>query len=369
MPTLHAPTLLDFATRLFTAVGVPSSDASIVAHNLIGANLRGHDSHGVLRIPQYLDFLRKGDYRAGVELKVENESPGVVVVDGQWGLGQVQAHRLLDRIIPKARELGLAAGTGRNFGHIGRLGEYAERAAAEGLILIATVNNNGAGQRVAPPGGVQGRIGTNPLCIAVPTDSQPVVLDFGTSVAAEGKVRVHYFNDKKPVPEGWLLDSEGRPTTDPSVLYEPPLGSILPMGGHQSYKGFGLGLVLDMFSGGLTGGKTSHPEAAGAKGNNVVFLALDPQRFAGYDALVAQSSGLCEYVRATPRAEGVAAILLPGDPERMVLEYRSIEGIPLEGSQWTNLVEVAKTLGVSVPELPADEPVRDPSVVETEEEL
>jgi uncharacterized oxidoreductase len=359
--------LLDFATRLFTAVGVPSADASIVAHNLIGANLRGHDSHGVLRIPQYLEFLRKGDYRVGVELVVDSESPGVIVVDGQWGLGQVQAHRLLDRVIPKARELGIAAGTGRNIGHIGRLGEYAERAAAEGLILIATVNNNGAGQRVAPPGGLQPRIGTNPLCIAVPTDTTPVVLDFGTSVAAEGKVRVHYFNDKKPVPEGWLHDAEGRPTTDPSVLYEPPLGSILPMGGTQSYKGFGLGLVLDMFSGGLTGGMSSHPGATGAKGNNVVFLALDPARFAGLDALLAQSSGLSEYVRATPRAEGVAAILLPGDPERMVLEYRSIEGIPLESSQWLKLTEVAATLSVAVPEIPADEPPRDPSKVEPEE--
>jgi uncharacterized oxidoreductase len=368
VPTIHAPSLLDFATRLFTAVGVPEAEASIVAHNLIGANLRGHDSHGVLRIPQYLDFIRNGDYRVGVTLKIETDAPGVVVVDGQWGLGQVQAHRLLDLVIPKARELGLAAGTGRNFGHIGRLGEYAERAAAEGLILIATVNNNGAGQRVAPPGGLQGRLGTNPLCIAVPTESNPVVLDFGTSVAAEGKVRVHYVNDKKPVPEGWLLDAQGQPTTDPSVLYEPPLGSILPMGGSQSYKGFGLSLVLDMFSGGLTGGMSSHPGAAGAKGNNVVFLVLDPARFAGLDALITQSTGLSQYVRATPKAEGVAAILLPGDPERMVLEYRSIEGIPIEEPQWRKLTDIATLMGLALPDLPANEPARDPSKVETEEE-
>jgi hydroxycarboxylate dehydrogenase B len=366
---LHASTLLEFATRLFTAVGVPEDDALIVARNLIGANLRGHDSHGVLRIPQYIDFLRKGDYQIGVELKVENESPGVAVVDGQWGLGQVQAHRLLDMIIPKATELGLAAGTGRNIGHIGRLGDYAERAAEEGLILLATVNNNGAGQRVAPPGGLEPRLGTNPLCIAVPTDNDPVVLDFGTSVAAEGKVRVHYFNDKKPVPEGWLLDSNGKPTTDPSVLYEPPLGSILPMGGTQSYKGFGLGLVLDMLSGGLSGGKSSHPGAPGAKGNNVVFLALDPEQFVGLEWLVEQSSGLSRFVRSTPKAEGVAAILLPGDPERLMLEFRSVEGIPLEDGHWAKLTELAASLGVAVPEPAPAEPVRDPSRVEAEEEL
>ena len=369
MPTLHAQALHDFAARLFTAVGVPEGDASVVASNLIGANLRGHDSHGVLRIPQYVDFLRKGDYRIGVDLEVENESPGVVVVDGRWGLGQVQAHKLLGLVIDKARQLGLAAGAGRNIGHIGRLGEYAERAAAEGLILLATVNNDGAGQRVAPPGGLEPRLGTNPLCVAVPTDADPVVLDFGTSVAAEGKVRVHYFNDRKPVPEGWLLDSNGQPTTDPSVLYEPPLGSILPMGGTQSYKGFGLGLVLDMLSGGLTGGHTSHPGAPGAKGNNVVFIALDPGRFVGLDALVEQSGGLARYVRATPKAEGVAAILLPGDPERMMLEFRSIGGIPLEDGHWAKLTELAASLGVPVPEIPQAEPARDPSKVETEGEL
>ncbi|WP_435010458.1 Ldh family oxidoreductase [Tundrisphaera lichenicola] len=369
MPNLHATPLLKFTTRIFNAVGVPESDASIVAKNLIGANLRGHDSHGMLRIPQYVDFLRKGDYQVGVELAIDSESPGVVVTDGQWGLGQVQAHRLLDLVIPRARELGLAAGTGRNFGHIGRLGEYAERAADEGLILIATVNNNGAGQRVAPPGGTEGRIGTNPLCASVPTNSDPVVLDFGTSVAAEGKVRVHYFQDKKPVPEGWLLDAQGHPTTDPSVLYEPPLGTILPMGGTQAYKGFGLGLVLDMLSGGLTGGKSSHSGAAAAKGNNVVFLVLDPEKFAGLEALIGQSSGLASYVRATPRAKGVAAILLPGDPERMTLEYRSVEGIPIDAGLWSKLVELAASLEVKIPEIPQPDPYRDPSKVPNEEDV
>ena len=369
MPTLHAPTLLEFATRLFTAVGVSEADASVVARNLVGANLRGHDSHGVLRIPQYVDFLRNGDYQIGVDLVVENESPGVVVVDGQWGLGQVQAHRLLDLVIPRARALGLAAGAGRNIGHIGRLGEYAERAADEGLILISTVNNNGAGQRVAPPGGLEPRLGTNPLCVAVPTDADPVVLDFGTSVAAEGKVRVHYFNGRKPVPEGWLLDAKGQPTTDPSVLYEPPLGSILPMGGNQAYKGFGLGLVLDMLAAGLSGGQTSHPGAPASKGNNVFFLALDPERFAGLASLIDQTGGLVRYVRATPRAEGVAAILLPGDPERMTMEFRSIEGISLEEGHWAKLSELAANLGVPLPELPPSKPTRDPSKVETEDEV
>ncbi len=349
MPTVHSPALRQFAVELFIAAGVPAVDAAIVADNLIGANLRGHDSHGVLRIPQYVDFIQKGEYKPGAPLTVEHESPGVVVCDGGWGMGQVQAHRLLDLILPKAKTLGLAAGTAKNCGHIGRLGEYAERASDEGLVLIATVNNCGAGLRVAPPGGLEARLGTNPLCASVPTDAGPVVLDFGTSVAAEGKVRVHYFNNRKPVPEGWLLDSHGQPTTDPSVLYEKPLGTILPMGGSQAYKGFGLGLVLDMLAGGLSGGRVAHKGAPPAKGNNVVFIALDPGHFAGKDEMIGQTSELAEYVRSTPKAEGVDAILLPGDPERRTMALRSKVGIPLEEGHWAKLCELAEALKVDTP--------------------
>ena len=233
----------------------------------------------------------------------------------------------------------------RDCGHIGRLGEYAERAAEVGIILLATVNNCGSGQRVAPPGGIEPRLGTNPLCVAVPTDrtDAPIVLDFGTSVVAEGKVRVHHIN-QVPVPDGWLLDSEGHPTNDPAVLYRPPLGSILPMGGPQAYKGFGLALVLDLLSSGLSGGKASHAGAPAARGNNVFFLALDPDGFAGTEPLRRQASELADYVRATPRAAGVEAILLPGDPERRTLQSREAQGIPLERNHWIMLVELAQRL-------------------------
>ena len=348
MPTVDAATLIEFAARLFRAAGVPEREAATVASSLVGANLRGHDSHGVMRVPQYVDFLRRGEYRVGVDLKVERETPAVVVADGQWGLGQVQAHRLLERVLPKAEAIGLAAGAARDCGHIGRLGEYAERAAEGGLVLLATVNNCGAGQRVAPPGGIEPRLGTNPLCVGVPTGAAPVVLDFGTSVAAEGKVRVHYIN-QTPAPEGWLLDHRGRPTTDPAVLYREPPGSILPMGGTQSYKGFGLGLVLDMLAGGLTGGRTSHPGAPPAKGNNVVFVALDPALFAGREPLLREVAQLADYVRGCPRAEGVEAILLPGDPERATLQRRQAGGIPIAEAHWARLVDLARQLDVAVP--------------------
>ncbi len=347
MPTFPEAVLTRFVSAIFQDAGVPAGEADLVSKSLVGSNLRGHDSHGVMRVPQYVGFLETGAYKTGVDLAIEHETPAVVVADGQWGFGQVQAHRLLERIVPKAKALGIAAGSARNFGHIGRLGEYAERAAEQGLILIATVNNCGAGQRVAPPGGIAPRLGTNPLCAAVPTTGDPVVLDFGTSVVAEGKVRVYNIN-KRPVPEGWLLDSSGQPTTDPSVLYNEPLGSILPMGGAQAYKGFGLALVLDMLCGGLTGGRAAHAGAPGAKGNNVVFLALDPAQFVGQDALLRESSELVDYVRETPRAPGVERITLPGDPERLTFAKRSVEGIPLEDAHWGKLVELAERLGTPV---------------------
>ena len=159
----------EFARELLVAAGVPHDESTVVATSLVGANLRGHDSHGVMRIPQYVEFVQRGEYRFGVDLEVLQETPALVVCDGHWGLGQVQAHRLLDLVIPKARVLGIAAGTVRDCGHIGRLGEYAERAAGLGLLLLATVNNGGAVQRVAPPGGIEPRLSTNPFCAGVPT--------------------------------------------------------------------------------------------------------------------------------------------------------------------------------------------------------
>ena len=149
-----------------------------------------------MRIPQYVEFVQRGDYRFGVDLEVVRETPALVVCDGHWGLGQVQAHRLLDLVIPKARALGVAVGTARDCGHIGRLGEYAERAAGLGLLLLATVNNGGAVQRVAPPGGIEPRLSTNPFCAGVPTSDPeaPIVVDFGTSIVAEGKVRGYYIS-------------------------------------------------------------------------------------------------------------------------------------------------------------------------------
>jgi uncharacterized oxidoreductase len=351
MRTIDARVLTGFGTELLMGAGVPPDEAALVAASLVGANLRGHDSHGVMRIPQYVEFVERGDYRFGVELEIVQETPALLVCDGHWGLGQVQAHRLLDLVIPRARALGVAVGTARDCGHIGRLGEYAERAAGLGLLLLATVNNGGAVQRVAPPGGIEPRLSTNPFCAGIPTSDprMPIVVDFGTSIVAEGKVRGYYIS-KQPVPEGWLLDHRGAPTTDPAVLYEPPLGTILPLGGTQGYKGFGLGLILDLWAGGLSGGHCSQASNRRVPGNNVFFLVMDPARFVADDHLSRQAAELAEAIRATPRAPGVDAILLPGDPERLTLEDRTAHGIPLDDQHWARLVNLAVRLGVGVPD-------------------
>ena len=349
MPTFSPATLTELARSLFLAAGVPASEADTVAASLVDANLCGHDSHGVMRVPQYIDLIRKGTFKPGAPLAVLNETPAVLAADANWGLGQVQTYRLLERIVPKAKALGVAAGTLRNSGHVGRLGEYAEFVARDRLALFCAVNSHGSGRRVAPPGGTEGRISTNPLCIGAPTSTDPVVLDFGTSAAAEGKVRAQ-FQKKVPCPDGWLIDHTGAPTTDPSVLYNEPRGSLVPFGGTQAYKGFGLGLLVDLLCGGLSGGACSNPSyplpgAGNAAGSNRTKTAA----FGGTDHFLKETDCLTAFVRSCPTAAGVPAITLPGDPERTCKVRRLAEGIPVPDGTWELIAKTAADLNVQLP--------------------
>ncbi|MGE3805684.1 MAG: Ldh family oxidoreductase [Gemmataceae bacterium] len=348
MPTLAAESLQKFAKALFLAGGLPDSEADIVSKSLVDANLCGHDSHGLIRIPQYLKMVEEGNFKPGAPFTVIRETPAVLVADGGWGFGQVQAHRLLERLIGKARQVGVASGTLKNCGHIGRLGEYAETAARQRCAVMGTVNSHGYGRAVAPPGGTAGRIGTNPLLLSVPTRTDPVFLDIGTCVAAEGKVRV-CFNKKVPTPDGWLLDDKGKPTTDPGVLYREPKGTILPLGAAQSYKGFGLGLLLDMFAGGFSGAPCSHPSLPLRAGNAVFFTVFDIDLFAGSEHFLSEVSEIASDVKTCPRAEGINEILLPGEPERKAKAARLASGIPLDDGTWGQLSDVAKKLKVELP--------------------
>lgn len=347
MPTISPHALRSFTASLFQSHGVPADEADRVAASLVQSNLSGHDSHGVIRVPQYVAAIKDGRLKPGTPLTIVHETPAVLVADGNWGLGQVQAHRLLERLTPKARKIGLAAGTLRQCGHVGRLGEYAEVVTAQGLVFQATVNNHGFGRGMAPPGGTEARIGTNPLCLGVPTRTDPLILDIGMSVVAEGKVRVA-FNKGQQVPEGWLLDAAGQPTTDPGVLYRDPRGSILPLGGAQAYKGFGIGLLLDTFAGALSGARCSHPSAPNLSANAGFFLVLDPEQFAGTDHFLREVTALAEAVRTCPRVEGVSEITLPGDPERKERQRRQSR-ISIDDGTWHQLVQLAATVQVQVP--------------------
>lgn len=351
MPRLAAATLTRFAAALFRAGGVGEDEAGLVAHSLVAANLRGHDSHGVMRIPFYLEGVAKGEVVPGAPLGVIKESPTTLVADGGWGFGQTQAHRLTERLISKAKAHGVGVGTLVHASHVGRLGEYCERAAEEGLVSLVSANTHGTARRVAPVGGIAPRLGTNPLAIGAPCADEPLVLDFGTSATAEGKVRVKRIAGEL-CPDGWLLDAQGRPTNDPHSLYGDPPGTIRPMGGDQAYKGFGLALMIEILSGALSGGICARDVPLNQVGNCVFLQVLDPAHFGGASHFAAEVERLAQYIRDCPRAPGVDSILLPGDPERRTMAARREAGIPLDDGNWAALVALAERLAVALPELP-----------------
>ena len=349
MPTLQESHLVQFSTELFRAAGVGDAESKIVAESLVEANLRGHDSHGVMRVPFYISKVQDGSLNPNARLTIEKESPCSLVADGGWGLGQVLAQELMQRLIDKCKTSAIACGTLRRTAHIGRLGEYAETAAAAGFTSMIVANTHGSGQRVAPVGGKRPRLGTNPICLGMPGGkSGPFIFDIGTSATAEGKVRVKKIAGMA-IPAGWCLDPEGKPTTDPNQLYGDPPGTILPLGGDQAYKGFGLAYMIDMLAGGLSGGQCPFPSPPPPMGNCCVFWVLNPEFFGGADHLQSEVGKLETYVRDVPLIDGVKEVFLPGDPERCMMAHRKERGIPLDDGNWKALVDLAVKLQVTLP--------------------
>jgi uncharacterized oxidoreductase len=348
MPVITPAALQSFAEKLLLAGGASAEEASVTARSLVDSNMRGYDSHGVMRIPYYIQAIKDGEVISGAPLTVISEGPSRVVADANWGVGQVQAVRMLKMLTAKAHETGQAIGTMTHCGHIGRLGEYCEMTAAEGLVSLMMVNSHGAAVRVAPPGGKAPRLSTNPLAIGVPHKDAPLVLDFSTSATAEGKVRVKKIAGEK-CPEGWLLDCEGKPTTDPNTLYGNPPGTILPMGGTQAYKGFGLGLMIEIFTGAISGGVTARPVLYPKKGNCVFMMLIDPGLYGGAEHFRAEVEQLVEYIRSAPRLEGCDEIMLPGDPERKLFAKRQAQGLTLDAENWNALVAAGQKFGIAAP--------------------
>jgi uncharacterized oxidoreductase len=349
VPTLSAAELREFAVALLSAGGATSEEAQRVGLSLVDANLCGYDSHGVMRIPYYVQALADGHVVSGADLDILRESESQITADANWGFGQIQLDHLLRLLMTKARSGGVAVGSMIQCGHIGRLGEYCEAAARDNLISLLMVNTHGGAVRVAPPGGKSPRLGTNPLALGVPHGDTPLILDFSTSATAEGKVRVKRIAGQS-CPEGWLLDSEGRPTTDPAALYADPPGTILPMGGAHAYRGFGLALMIEILTGALSGGVCAGPELYPRKGNCVFIQLLDPARFGDGKQFSDQIRQLVTFVRACPRVEGVSQITLPGDPERQMHARRLNAGIALDPGNWQQLVELASRLEVRLPD-------------------
>ena len=347
---IQASPLTRFASALFEAAGVDRSESDIVAESLVSANLCGHDSHGVVRVAEYVEQLRDGELVAAADLKILSETGSLIVTDAGFGFGQVQTVRLIERLAPKAKQQGIACGTMKNCGHVGRLGEWVERAARDGFAALMAVNDNGVLQCVAPPGGSEPRISTNPIAIAVPTQADPLVLDFSTSAVANGKVLVNY-KSGTPCPPGWLHDANGQPTTDPSVRFTEPRGTLLPMGGAQGYKGFGLGLLFDILIGGLSGGQCPPASESEKLSNNVLCVIWDPSRYAGESHFAQQASELIDYVRSCCVVPPLQSIRLPNDRCMASLHECRNQGIPLDSGTWSTLVTLAAQVNVSPPGL------------------
>ena len=347
MPTLSPAVLQDFATRLLAAGGMTAAEAEVTAASLVGANLRGYDSHGVMRIPNYVQAIAVGDMASQGKLEILDEGPSRIVANANWGVGQVQATALLYKLIAKTEQSGLAVATMTQCGHIGRLGEYCELAAARGLVSMLMVNSHGAG--AGRPAGRQAAAALHQSTRDGSAARRYAARARFQHQRHSGRQSTREEDRWRAVPEGWLLDSEGRPTTDPNSLYGNPPGSILPMGGPgQTYKGFGLGLMVEIFTGALSGGICARPIPYAKNGNCVFMMVIDPARFGGRDCFAAEVKQLTEYVRSCPTVEGCTEILLPGDPERRRLAKNSA-GITFDPENFAALVKLAEKLKVAVP--------------------
>jgi hydroxycarboxylate dehydrogenase B len=348
MVTVPHERLREIGARVLTAAGAAPADARVVGDHLVEANLRGHDSHGIGMLPQYVRAIRGGIVDPTAHAAIEDRGGGVLAVDGRRGLGQVVANEALAAGMERARATGVALVSLRNAAHVGRVGDYAERAAEAGLVSVHFVNVVGHPGLVAPFRGTDARFSTNPFCVALPParGKPALVLDFATSVVALGKVRVAR-NRGERVEEGALLDAEGRPTTDPEVMFTEPRGAIRAFGLH---KGYGLALACELLAGALTGGGTlsSVPFAQDRITNNMLSFVVDPTRLPGAARLEEEIAAAIDHVKASPPADPGLPVLVAGEPELLCRTRRLAGGIPVEQATWDELRAAAASVGVEV---------------------
>ena len=355
---IEADRLERFVADIFAAAGCGPDEARRIGRYLVSSNLAGHDSHGVIRTPRYVRDLAVGNVHAGVTVAVERETPTHATVDGGYGFGQTVAPQAVDLGIAKARAAGISVIALRHAGHIGRIGDWAERAAEAGMVSIHFVNV-AMGELVAPFGGVDRRFSTNPICIGVPQESgPPLLLDMATSLVAEGKVLVAS-NGGKPVPPTALVRPDGSFTDDPETLYGPlsPGGPRDPANGDGAltafgdHKGSGIAFMCEMLAGVLSGGETSGPIPGGKRGqisNGMLSIYLDPQHF-GTAGFAARARDYVHYMKASRPVRPGGEVLVPGEPEARTRAARLQHGIPLQPQTWAALLATAESVGVAAP--------------------
>ncbi|HTV43745.1 MAG TPA: Ldh family oxidoreductase [Stellaceae bacterium] len=345
MPKVAAERLAEIGRALFEAAGTPPGEAEIVMRHVIAANLAGHDSHGILQVPTYLERIKLGHIVPGAPWEIVQESPTTTVVDGHWGFGYVVNERAMRLTIEKAETANLAAATVFRQGHIGRVASYTLMAARAGMIGIATADSGRSPKAVAPFGGREARLGTNPISIAIPSDLDgPLYLDMATSAAAAGKIALAVARNQ-PVPDGWVIGKDGRPTNDPRQLRQG--GALLPLGGPEGgYKGTGLAVMVEILCGLLTGlGFGVEPTGRHNDGCFMAVFKVDAFRpLAGFKKEVGE---FVAYLKSTPPAEGSSGVFYPGEIEHMREQDRGKNGIEVEDATWFKLRELADSYGLS----------------------
>jgi uncharacterized oxidoreductase len=349
MPIISANQLRTFSASIFTGLGVPNTDAELVADLLVDANLTGFDSHGVIRIPIYTRGIKMGAVKPGAEINIVRETNSTAIIDGGWNLGQVVAKYAMNVCIEKARKGIVSLVTARNSHHIGRLNAYAEMAMAQDMIGIVSVNSSSS---VAPFGGKSKQLGTNPLCFAIPSgEVPPMVLDMATSVWARGKIMV-YLARGEELPEEIFMDPEGNPTIDPNWYNKG--GLLRTLGGEiAGYKGFGLSLLVEILTGALTEAGVSNSDEYRSRsfygGNGIFMMAIDVGQITDLDSFKKRVDDLLRSVKISSTAPGYDEILIPGDLERRKKKKLLREGIFVEDKTWNELISLAKELKVKLP--------------------
>ena len=326
--------------------GFGSSEAEVeaVAGNLIEANLTGHDSHGIGMLPRYAEAYLQGGLKPNSHVRTVLDTGALLRLDGGAGFGQVIGQEAMALGIARAQQHGSCIIALGNAHHLGRIGAWAEQAAAAGLVSLHFVNVISRAI-VAPFGGSDARFGTNPFCAGVPfTGCDPVILDFASSIIAQGKTRVA-MNKGEQVPPDHLIDDHGRPTREPRYTVVPPFGALLTFGVH---KGYGMALMAELLGGALASGMTQRDHDSSKKRilNGMFSVLVDPAVLGDRAAFEAEALAFIDWVKASPPREGFEPVQVAGEPERAKRRQRTAEGVPVDATTWQEILAGATKLGV-----------------------